>query len=61
MTTITINESLNIKWNFNTFFDLFKYINDNIEVEIEELENQDNLLKSKEYDEYNKTLSNIKI
>ena len=60
MTTITINEKINIKWKFDTFLDLYKYINENIEVKIKELDNQDKIINSNEYKNYNKILSNIK-
>jgi len=60
MTTITINEKVNIKWNFNTFFDLYKYINENINIEIEELESQDSILKSENYKKYDKIFSKLK-
>lgn len=60
MTTITIDENLNITKNFATLIDLFNYINDNITIEFEELENQDNILKSQTYKNYSKVISKIK-
>lgn len=59
MTTIVINENLKIPKEFNTFLEFFNYINSNIDVEINELEYQDTLLNSKEYNDYNDCLSKI--
>lgn len=60
MTTITINEKVDINKNFKTIVDLFNYINDNFIVEIEELENQDNILNSDIYKSYSAVISKIK-
>ena len=59
MTTITINEKIDIKEKFSTFFELYKYINENIWIKIEELDNQENIISSKEYKEYDKIVSNL--
>jgi hypothetical protein len=59
MTTITIDENLKIETHFKTFFDFFSYIDKEINVEIEELENQNNILNSNEYIEYNNIFKNV--
>ena len=56
MTTITIKENIKIKDTFSTALDLWNYLNDNIQVEVTELEWQDSILSSKEYQEYNNIL-----
>lgn len=60
MTTITIDEKLDINKKFKTIIDLYNYINENFIVEIEELENQDNIINSNVYKNYNRIISKIK-
>ena len=59
MITITIKEKVNIDKTFSNVLELFNYINNNFNIEIEELENQNNILNSKEYREYNNVFANV--
>jgi len=59
MTTITIDEDVKIDTHFRTFFDFISYIDKVVNIEITELNNQERILKSNEYKEYNKVLENV--
>lgn len=61
MTTIVINENIDIKKSFNSLIDLYKYVNEKFSVDVEELEKQENILNSSEYNNYDKLLSKINI
>lgn len=61
MTVIIIEENIKIKTHFKTFFDLFKHIEKELKIELTPLENQNNILNSSEYNEYNNILKSINV